>query len=134
MFDGDVAAAGLGVARRADLTAREPLVDERDEIVGQGDGFLANGPDAGLLVDVERALQRRGREHMDGADLPRASAVGGRVGQLHVELRLLVVAPPAREPRHRAEVPFVDVQAADGAGTGVEIFVGTPDGEVDADG
>ena len=40
-------------------------------------------------------------------------------------------APPAGQPGGAVEVPAVEVEPADGAGAGVEIFVGAPRGGID---
>ena len=53
--------------------------------------------------------------------------------ELHAKARRRIVSPPTGETRKVAigRVPLVDERAGDRARTGVEIFVGTPDREID---
>ena len=53
--------------------------------------------------------------------------------ELHAKARCRVVPPPSGKTRKVAvgRVPLVDERAGDRARPGVEIFVGTPDGEID---
>src|SRR3954447_11226001 len=51
----------------------------------------------------------------------------------HAEARVLIVAPPSRKARSiGACMAFVHEAAGHGAGTGVEIFVAAPHGEIAA--
>src|SRR5215218_8074911 len=52
-------------------------------------------------------------------------------GVEHVELALLEVAPPTGQARRRVEMPAVDVEGADAAGSRVEVLVSAPEGEID---
>ena len=90
---------------------------------------------AGFIENRERSAERRHREDRRIAQLP---GVGRRHRQelrleLHAEARCRIVPPPSGEPRKVAvgRVPLVDEGAGDRARPGVEIFVGTPDGEID---
>src|SRR5690606_33095620 len=67
--DGDVAAAALRVARGDHLDAEggEPVVDQVEGEVGEGEGLGADRVDAGLLEQVEGGEQGHGGEDRRGA-------------------------------------------------------------------
>src|SRR5690242_14803228 len=83
------------------------------------------------MEEAQRAVQRSGAEHRGCTYLPRSGGRRGCKRWRHVELALLVAAPPAGESGPKRMVALVDIQTADRAGSGVQILVGAPDGEVD---
>ncbi len=131
MFDGDVTAASFRISGHPDATLGY-LVHQSNEIIGEVEGLLAHGFDSHLLERFERPPERCGDEHRNRSDLLRARAIGGRERRVHLELRLLVVTPPAGESGSRSEVALVDVRPRHRARPGVQALVATPDGEIDA--
>ncbi len=81
---------------------------------------------------VERAVERGQAEDRGRANLQGGRAVGGVEGAAHVEHAVFVRAPPPGQTRGAARVARVEVQPARRAGTGVEIFVMAPEGEIRA--
>ncbi len=131
MLQRDVAPAGVVVAWRSDRNLGEPVVDQRDEEVGERERLRAKPVDARLSQDLDRPFERRGREQRRGPDLPRPSGLGGCELRVHLELRRLLVAPPPGERGRASVVSLGDEQRADGARARVEVLVRTPDAEVD---
>lgn len=66
------------------------------------------------------------------APAPSAGVNVASISNVHLELRLLVVTPPAGESGSRSEVALVDVRPRHRARPGVQALVATPDGEIDA--
>ena len=90
---------------------------------------------AGFIEDCKRGTERghgqdRGIAQLPGVRRPHRQEF--RL-ELHAKARCRVVATPTGKPRKLAvgRVALVDERAGDRARPGVEIFVGTPDGEVD---
>src|SRR5262249_55179341 len=111
MFESDVAATSWSFTRRADHHAqrRQAFIGEDRQVFRQVERFRPHTIHACLGEDRQRTVQRRRAEHRRGADLPGAG--GSRRVKLvpHLELALLVAAPPASKTGQRAEVTLVDV-------------------------
>ena len=107
------------------------LLDQVHEICGQAQRLFAQGIDAGLGEDAERAEQRRAVEQRGGADLP--GACPGRAFPVvrHIELPFLAVPPPAGESGTHPEVLAIDIERPHAARTGIQVLIGTPEREID---
>lgn len=96
----EVAAAGRCAARRDDREAErsEVAVNEREEKIGEGEGFGAQRAEAaGFGDEFERAQKRGERQDMGSADVQRGGTGGGLVVWRHGEAAVGADAPPAGE-------------------------------------
>src|SRR5690606_30416516 len=131
--DGDVAAAALRVARgdHVDGEGGEPVVDQVEGEVGEGEGLGTDGVDAGLLEQVEGGEQGHGGEDRRGAGHELARARGGDVAGTHGE-RVDAAHPALDRLAQPAVQAAAQVGERGGARAAVEELVGAADGEVDA--
>ncbi len=136
VLDGDMTAAAVVFPRRADGVAvgrfeQTGFFDQIHQVGRQSQRLVSQRIDPGFCEDAERPEQRCAVEEGGGADLPGTGA--GRAFPLvrHIELAFLAISPPAGESGTHAEVLAIDIERADAARTGVQILIGTPEGEID---
>src|SRR5581483_8372230 len=102
-FDRDVAATPRRLARGADPVAgallRQQGVQKLHQVLRKPQRLFAYRLDPRLGEQLQRALQWGSAEHVDSAELESASIRRRVEARRHVELRRLVIAPPAGQAR-----------------------------------
>ncbi len=108
------------------------LADQALGVGREAHGLGAQVFDARGAEHLERGQQGRGREDRRIAHGPAGGAGRGTELRQHLEARLGLMSPPARQSRRRAfEVLLVHEAAGDRAGTGVQVLVRAPHREID---
>src|ERR1700743_3502961 len=129
----ELASALLGRARRYDLDgARQTLLDEPLHESGKSDGFPAQSRNAGALKYLQRREQRCRRQNGRVADLPPLRAFDGIEPRIVEKSFGFIVAPPAGKSRQLevSSMALMHEATAHGAGSGIEIFITAPHGEI----